>query len=52
MPRAGNGIGEVTQWTGRQDEGLRGTVPFSAAARQGRGRRAAYFESPLTFSSQ
>ena len=46
-----NGIGEVKQGTGRQDEGLRGRVPFSAAAQWRGGRKAAYFQSPLTFSS-
>lgn len=48
MPRGGNGIGEVTQGTGRQDEGLRDRAPCSAAE-PGRedNRKQLIFRAPL-----
>lgn len=48
MPRGGNGIGEVTQGTGRQDEGLRDRAPCSAAE-PGRedNRKRLIFRAPL-----
>lgn len=36
MPQGENGIGEMIQGTGRQDEDLRGRAPFGAGGRKGR----------------